>query len=108
MFYRYIFTDGYTCFVKGMSKTELKSEERKHGKIIKKVIGFRARHGLNCIKQPIPCYIKFSVTVILFFKTFDVGTYLIRCLYKPFSIVVIIVIKNLFVVFPQIQRKLIN
>ena len=37
MFYRYIFTDGYTCFVKGMSKTELKAEERKHGKLIKKV-----------------------------------------------------------------------
>ena len=36
MFYRYTFEDGYTCYVMGMSKNELKVEVMKHGKLISK------------------------------------------------------------------------
>lgn len=34
MFKWYKFADGYQCCVKGMSKTELKREEMKHGKLV--------------------------------------------------------------------------
>jgi len=37
MFYWFIFEDGYETCVKGFSKQELRVEERKHGKLIKKV-----------------------------------------------------------------------
>ena len=36
MFYWYVFEDGYRACVKGYSKTELKHETRKHGKLINK------------------------------------------------------------------------
>lgn len=36
MFYWFIFTDGYEVCTKGLSKQELKAEERKHGKLIAK------------------------------------------------------------------------
>ena len=36
-FYKYIFSDGYFCYVLGMSKNELKIEESKHGKLVKKI-----------------------------------------------------------------------
>ena len=36
MFYWYLFEDGYSCAVKGMSKGELAKEIRKHGKLIAK------------------------------------------------------------------------
>jgi hypothetical protein len=38
MFYTFIFADGYYCTVRGMSKQELKVEERKHGKLVRKVM----------------------------------------------------------------------
>ena len=36
MFYWFEFEDGYKCCVKGFSKQELKIEEQKHGKVVKK------------------------------------------------------------------------
>lgn len=36
MFYWFEFEDGYRCCVKGLSKQELKIEEQKHGKVVKK------------------------------------------------------------------------
>ena len=36
-FYWFEFTDGYRCCVAGMSKQELAVEERKHGKLVRKV-----------------------------------------------------------------------
>lgn len=36
MFYWYVFADGYSCCVKGMSANELKIEEIKHGKLLRK------------------------------------------------------------------------
>ena len=36
MFYWLEFEDGYRCCVKGFSKQELKTEEHKHGKVVKK------------------------------------------------------------------------
>lgn len=36
MFYWFEFEDGYRCCVRGFSKQELKIEEQKHGKMIKK------------------------------------------------------------------------
>ena len=36
MFYWFIFTDGYEVCTRGLSKQELKAEERKHGKLIVK------------------------------------------------------------------------
>lgn len=36
MFYWYIFADGYSTCVKGMSKQELAVEERKHGRLLGK------------------------------------------------------------------------
>jgi hypothetical protein len=36
MFYWFIFSDGYSTCVKGMSKQELRIEENKHGKLIDK------------------------------------------------------------------------
>lgn len=35
-FYKYTFQDGYFCYASGFSKQELKTEENKHGKLIKK------------------------------------------------------------------------
>lgn len=35
-YYWYYFEDGYACCVKGMSNMELKIEEYKHGKLIRK------------------------------------------------------------------------
>ncbi len=34
--YRFVFADGYVCICAGMSKGELASAERKHGKLISK------------------------------------------------------------------------
>ena len=36
MFYWFIFADGYEVCAKGLSRQELKVEERKHGKLIAK------------------------------------------------------------------------
>ena len=36
MFYRFVFADGYAVCVKGFSKQELRVEEKKHGKLVKK------------------------------------------------------------------------
>ena len=36
-FYWFEFTDGYRCCVAGMSKQELRVEESKHGKLLRKV-----------------------------------------------------------------------
>ena len=36
-FYWFEFADGYRCCVAGMSKQELRVEESKHGKLLKKV-----------------------------------------------------------------------
>lgn len=36
MFYWFEFEDGYRLCVKGLSKQELRIEENKHGKVIKK------------------------------------------------------------------------
>ena len=36
MFYWFEFADGYRCCVKGFSKQELRVEESKHGKVVKK------------------------------------------------------------------------
>lgn len=36
MFYWFEFEDGYRLCVKGLSKQELRVEEQKHGKVIKK------------------------------------------------------------------------
>lgn len=36
-FYCFEFEDGYKCCVAGMSKQELKNEENKHGKLLRKV-----------------------------------------------------------------------
>lgn len=36
MLYWYVFTDGYACCVRGLSKQELAIEERKHGKLLRK------------------------------------------------------------------------
>lgn len=36
MFYWYTFEDGYSTCVKGFSKQELRVEEHKHGKVVKK------------------------------------------------------------------------
>ena len=38
MFYWFTFEDGYSVCVKGFSKQEMKVENRKHGKLISKVI----------------------------------------------------------------------
>ncbi len=38
VFYWFYFEDGYAVCVKGFSKQELKVEERKHGKLVKKVV----------------------------------------------------------------------
>ena len=38
MFYRFTFTDGYTCYARGMNRNELKHEELKHGKLISKTM----------------------------------------------------------------------
>lgn len=35
-FYKFTFADGYVMFAAGMSATERKVEERKHGKLISK------------------------------------------------------------------------
>jgi hypothetical protein len=37
IYYWFYFEDGYRCCVKGFSKQELRVEEAKHGKLIKKV-----------------------------------------------------------------------
>ena len=37
-YYWFTFTDGYKCCVRGMSKQELKIEEMKHGKLVKKEV----------------------------------------------------------------------
>ena len=37
-FFWYEFTDGFKCCVAGMSKQELRVEENKHGKLIRKVV----------------------------------------------------------------------
>lgn len=37
MFYWFIFADGYRTAVRGFSKRELKIEEMKHGKLIRKI-----------------------------------------------------------------------
>lgn len=37
MWYWFTFSDGYSTCVRGMSKSELKVEERKHGKLLSKV-----------------------------------------------------------------------
>lgn len=37
MFYWYCFEDGYRCCVRGLDKTELYHETRKHGKLLRKV-----------------------------------------------------------------------
>jgi hypothetical protein len=36
MFYWFIFSDGYKCCCRGFSKRELKVEESKHGKLLRK------------------------------------------------------------------------
>lgn len=36
MFYWFEFEDGYRLCVKGLSKQELRVEEQKHGKVVKK------------------------------------------------------------------------
>lgn len=36
MFYWFEFEDGYRLCVKGLSKQELRIEEQKHGKVVKK------------------------------------------------------------------------
>jgi hypothetical protein len=36
-YYWFEFTDGYRCCVKGLSKQELRTEENKHGKLLRKV-----------------------------------------------------------------------
>lgn len=36
MFYWFYFEDGYSCCTRGFSKQELKIEEMKHGKLLKK------------------------------------------------------------------------
>lgn len=36
-FYWFEFEDGYRCCVPGMSRQELRVEERKHGKLLRKV-----------------------------------------------------------------------
>lgn len=36
MFYWFTFADGYSVCVKGFSKQELRIEEYKHGKVVKK------------------------------------------------------------------------
>lgn len=33
---KFVFADGYVCFVRGFSALELKHEIRKHGKVISK------------------------------------------------------------------------
>lgn len=38
MFYWFTFEDGYSVCVKGFSKQEMKVENRKHGKLISKVM----------------------------------------------------------------------
>lgn len=38
MYYWYVFKDGYCVCTKGYSKTELKHEIRKHGKVVNKHI----------------------------------------------------------------------
>ena len=38
MIYRFEFADGYMCWAKGFSKRELKWEELKHGKLLRKVL----------------------------------------------------------------------
>lgn len=37
MWYKFIFADGYWFEARGLDKTERMAEERKHGKLIKKV-----------------------------------------------------------------------
>ena len=37
-FYWFFFADGYRCCAAGFSKNELKIEEQKHGKLLKKEI----------------------------------------------------------------------
>jgi hypothetical protein len=37
-FYWFEFEDGYRCCVMGLSRQELKVEERKHGKLLRKVV----------------------------------------------------------------------
>lgn len=36
-FWKFIFEDGYYCICAGFSKQELTVEERKHGKLLRKV-----------------------------------------------------------------------
>ena len=36
-YYWFEFADGYRCFVRGFSKQELRVEENKHGKLLRKV-----------------------------------------------------------------------
>lgn len=37
-FYQFTFADGYRCCVRGFSAQERRVEERKHGKIVDKVL----------------------------------------------------------------------
>lgn len=35
-YYKFTFQDGYFCYMRGMSKQELRIEESKHGKLLRK------------------------------------------------------------------------
>lgn len=37
-YFEFIFSDGYSLFCRGMSKHELTIEERKHGKLVRKIL----------------------------------------------------------------------
>lgn len=56
-FYWYEFSDGYRCCVMGMSKQELRVEEIKHGKLVRKKALQEIAYKLNeegeikCVKN---------------------------------------------------------